>query len=54
MAWGAAQGATRCLASVRPDNVASLATIDKLGFVKIGEQMDEIDGLEWVHRLNLR
>jgi hypothetical protein len=21
--------------------------------VKVGEQMDEVDGLEWVHRLDL-
>jgi RimJ/RimL family protein N-acetyltransferase len=53
MAWGAAHGATVCLASVRPDNAASLATISRLGFVKIGEQLDEIDGLEWVHSLTL-
>lgn len=54
MAWGAAHGAGHCLASVRPDNAASLGTIAKLGFVKVGEQIDEIDGLEWVHRLDLR
>jgi RimJ/RimL family protein N-acetyltransferase len=52
MAWGATHGATHCLASVRPDNAASLRTIAKLGFVKVGEQMDDIDGLEWVHRLD--
>jgi hypothetical protein len=27
--------------------------IAKLGFVKVGEQVDEVDGLEWVHRLDL-
>jgi RimJ/RimL family protein N-acetyltransferase len=53
LAWGAAQGAVRCLASVRPDNAASLAMIAALGFVRIGEQIDEIDGLEWVHSLDL-
>jgi ribosomal-protein-alanine N-acetyltransferase len=53
LSWGAASGATRCLASVRPDNAASLATIAALGFVRIGEQIDEIDGLEWVHCLDL-
>jgi ribosomal-protein-alanine N-acetyltransferase len=53
LGWGAASGAVRCLASVRPDNTASLATIDALGFVRIGEQIDEIDGLEWVHSLDL-
>jgi ribosomal-protein-alanine N-acetyltransferase len=51
--WAASRGCSACLASARPDNAASLATIMKLGFVKVGEQMDEIDGLEWVHRLEL-
>ena len=53
LSWAAAHGARRCLASVRPDNTASLATIARLGFVRIGEQIDEIDGLEWVHALEL-
>lgn len=51
--WAAAAGCRRCLASVRPDNAASLATIAKMGFVKVGEQIDDIDGLEWVHALDL-
>jgi [ribosomal protein S5]-alanine N-acetyltransferase len=41
-------GATRIRASVSPDNVPSLAMIKTLGLVQIGEQMDEIDGLELV------
>ena len=51
--WGAANGATTCIASVRPDNAPSLAVINRLGFVRTGEQMDEIDGLEWVFELPL-
>jgi RimJ/RimL family protein N-acetyltransferase len=35
-------------ASIRPDNVGSLATIAGSGFVKVGEQWDPEDGLEWV------
>jgi RimJ/RimL family protein N-acetyltransferase len=54
LGWAGERGAGQCLASVRPDNAASLGTITKLGFVKVGEQMDEIDGLEWVHSLTLR
>jgi ribosomal-protein-alanine N-acetyltransferase len=54
LAWAVSQGAVACLASVSPDNAASLATVTRLGFVKVGEQLDEIDGLEWVHRLDLR
>jgi L-amino acid N-acyltransferase YncA len=54
LGWARAQGVVACLASVSPDNVASLATVRRLGFVKVGEQIDEEDGLEWVHRLDLR
>jgi RimJ/RimL family protein N-acetyltransferase len=32
--------------TISPDNAASLATIVGFGFVRVGEQMDEIDGLE--------
>jgi [ribosomal protein S5]-alanine N-acetyltransferase len=33
-------------ASISPDNVASIATIAPFGFVHVGEQWDEEDGLE--------
>lgn len=35
-------------ATVSPDNVASLATVAGAGFVHVGEQLDEVDGLELV------
>jgi RimJ/RimL family protein N-acetyltransferase len=35
-------------ASISPDNVASLATIAGFGFVRVGEQWDQEDGLELV------
>jgi ribosomal-protein-alanine N-acetyltransferase len=35
-------------ASIRPDNAASLATIAGFGFVEVGEQWDDVDGLELV------
>jgi [ribosomal protein S5]-alanine N-acetyltransferase len=38
-------------ASVSPGNDRSLHLIDKLGFVQIGDQMDEEDGLELVFEL---
>jgi RimJ/RimL family protein N-acetyltransferase len=47
-----AQGIDRFRASARPDNLVSLHIIEKLGFVRTGEQMDEIDGLEWVFELD--
>ena len=41
-------------ASIDPDNVASRATLVRHGFVHVGEQWDEEDGLELVFRLRLR
>jgi RimJ/RimL family protein N-acetyltransferase len=41
-------GVWRFRASVSPDNERSQRLIGKLGFVRIGEQWDEEDGLEWV------
>ncbi len=52
-AWGAEHGARRVLASVRPDNAASLAVVARLGFVRVGEEWDDVDGLEWVHALDV-
>ena len=48
LGWGAAHGARRCLGSTAPDNLASQAVLARLGFVRTGEQWDELDGLEWV------
>jgi RimJ/RimL family protein N-acetyltransferase len=53
IAWAREHGAARCLASTRPGNAASRAVVAKLGFVLTGEQMDEVDGLELVHTLEL-
>jgi ribosomal-protein-alanine N-acetyltransferase len=39
---------TTVRASISPDNVGSLATVRPFGFVQVGEQMDEIDGLELI------
>jgi RimJ/RimL family protein N-acetyltransferase len=46
--WAAAQGVHRFIASISPDNEASLSLAWKLGFQQVGEQMDDIDGLELV------
>ncbi|GGE99898.1 GNAT family N-acetyltransferase [Mycetocola zhadangensis] len=40
-------------ATVSPDNAASLATLSKFPFVHVGDQMDEIDGLELVFELEV-
>ena len=39
---------TLALAEERPDVAASLALVRSLGFSQVGEQIDEIDGLELV------
>jgi ribosomal-protein-alanine N-acetyltransferase len=38
-------------ASVQPGNPASFAVLRRAGFVHVGEQVDEEDGLELVHEL---
>lgn len=45
---------TTMRASISPDNIASLATIRPFGFVQVGEQMDEIDGLELIFERPIR
>jgi len=51
--WARSQGETVVFASVAPDNRASLAVVEKLGFRQTGVQIDEIDGEEGVFELNL-
>jgi ribosomal-protein-alanine N-acetyltransferase len=41
-------GATTFRASVSPNNAPSLAIVAKLGLVKTGERIDDVDGLEFV------
>jgi [ribosomal protein S5]-alanine N-acetyltransferase len=41
-------GATTFRASVSPKNAPSLAIVRKLGLVKTGERVDDVDGLEFV------
>jgi len=50
---GSAPEVTTVRASIGPTNVASLATIAGFGFVQVGEQWDEEDGLELVFELRL-
>ncbi len=45
------EGVKRVRASIRPDNGPSLALTEKLGFVHVGEQIDEIDGLEYLFEI---
>jgi ribosomal-protein-alanine N-acetyltransferase len=51
--WAAREhGIHRFVASVSPTNEASLSLVRSLGFEQVGEQMDEIDGLELVFEGN--
>jgi RimJ/RimL family protein N-acetyltransferase len=49
IAWAERRhGVTQVVASVSPTNTASLRTIARLGFVRVGERMDDEDGRELV------
>jgi ribosomal-protein-alanine N-acetyltransferase len=49
MAWAVgAHRIFRFVACVSPDNTPSLRLISRLGFTRIGEHMDEVDGLEHI------
>jgi RimJ/RimL family protein N-acetyltransferase len=53
MDWASVQARIqRFRVSIGPENEASLATAAKLGFKQVGEQMDEVDGLEYVFELS--
>jgi RimJ/RimL family protein N-acetyltransferase len=51
MAMARERGVDRFVLSVAPDNEPSLAIVRKFGFVRTGEQMDDVDGLEHVFEL---
>jgi RimJ/RimL family protein N-acetyltransferase len=51
-AWETGRART-CVASVSPDNAPSLSLVRSLGFRHVGQQMDEIDGLELVFERRL-
>ncbi len=54
MRWAReAHGIRRFRVSIAPDNAPSLAMAARLGFVRTGEQIDEIDGLEYVFELEI-
>jgi RimJ/RimL family protein N-acetyltransferase len=46
--WAARNGARVLRAAVAPDNVPSLAMVQRAGFVEVGQQIDDIDGLELI------
>ncbi|MDQ6709289.1 MAG: adenylate kinase [Candidatus Dormibacteraeota bacterium] len=53
VAWAARQGCPSVFLSIGPGNDPSLKIAARLGFRQVGEQVDEIDGLELVFELPL-
>ena len=49
MIWALQQGVRRFVLTISPDNQPSLRIAARLGFTKIGSQMDDEDGLEDVY-----
>ncbi|KJC65505.1 Protein N-acetyltransferase, RimJ/RimL family [Agreia bicolorata] len=45
----AERGASVVRASISPENIASLAVVRGLGFVHVGQQIDDEDGLELIY-----
>jgi len=45
----AERGASVVRASISPDNAASLAVVRGLGFVHVGEELDDEDGMELIY-----
>lgn len=54
MAWAQQQGVTRFVLSISPQNQPSLRIAAHFGFVKIGSQMDEEDGLEDIYERHMK
>ncbi len=46
--WAARQGARVLRAAIAPTNVPALAMVRHAGFVAVGQQMDDVDGLELI------
>lgn len=53
MQWaGRAHGIQRFIVTIAPDNVPSTRLAAKLGFERIGEHVDPVDGIEYVYLLD--
>ncbi|MFP6857618.1 MAG: hypothetical protein VCA73_10115 [Roseibacillus sp.] len=39
--------------SISPANLPSLRMAEAMNFLKVGEHLDEVDGLEWVMRAEI-
>jgi L-amino acid N-acyltransferase YncA len=48
MAWARTQRVRSFVVSIRPDNTPSLAIAQNLGFRRVGQHIDQEEGLEYV------
>jgi RimJ/RimL family protein N-acetyltransferase len=49
MDWARTEfGIGQFVVSISPDNAPSLRLTARLGFARVGEEIDEVDGLEYV------
>lgn len=52
--WAASQpDVARFRYTVSPGNAASVALVEKCGFTRVGQQMDDIDGLEDIYEMSV-
>jgi len=51
--WSKTHGVSGIVTSIAPGNIPSTKLVTKLGFTKIGEAIDEVDGIEHIYLLNI-
>lgn len=50
--WAKHYGVLGIVTSIAPNNIPSANLVTKMGFVKIHEEVDEVDGIEHIYLLN--
>lgn len=53
ISWAKPQAVQGIITSIAPNNAASTKLVTKLGFMKIGEALDEVDGIEHIYMLKI-
>jgi RimJ/RimL family protein N-acetyltransferase len=51
--WAKNYEVSGIVTSIAPGNIPSTKLITKMGFIKIGEAVDEVDGIEHIYLLNI-
>jgi len=52
--WAKNYGVSGIVTSIAPDNIPSTKLTMKMGFLKIGEAIDDVDGTEYIYLLNIQ